>query len=173
MDTVVIAGRWSVEFLESNPDDASAGLRATLDGLARVRRVIVLGPTRKMRDEVPRCLSAGDLAACAITRREFDASNRFGDARIRALVAAHRNAEYVAPGDWLCDAASCPAVKGGVALYWDRTTSVPHAARQFTAEMVRWLRYTRKAESGKPITLPAPLFIAAACALMRGRMRAK
>jgi peptidoglycan/LPS O-acetylase OafA/YrhL len=137
MDTVVIAGRWSVEFLDSNPEAASAGLRATLDGLARVRRVIVLGPTPEMRDEVPRCLRANDPAACAIPRREFDAGNRLSVARIRALVATHPNAEYVAPGDWLCNAASCPAVKDGVALYWDRHHVSSTAARKFAAEMVR------------------------------------
>lgn len=112
LDTVVLAAAW--------PDDASLDwLGATLDALRRVRRVVILGPTPRMRDVVPRCIRQDALGQCAISRAEFDAWRRPVLARLRAISSGHPNVEIIDPADYFCTPTNCPPVRDGVPLYWD------------------------------------------------------
>ena len=112
LDTVVLAAAW--------PDDASLDrLGATLDALRPVRRVVILGPTPRMRDVVPRCIRQDALGQCAVSRAEFDAWRRPLLARLRAISAGHSNVEIIDPADYFCTPTTCPPIRDGVPLYWD------------------------------------------------------
>lgn len=136
MDTVILAGRWDVSF-QSDRQALEAGLRATLEGLIHVRRVLVLGPTPELPDEVPRCLQANNIGACAVSRSAFNANSQTSRDFLKQLVQHYPNAEYVEPADWLCTATVCPAIKDGIALYWDSHHVSTTAARAFAAVFPR------------------------------------
>ena len=132
MDTVILAGRWEVSF-QTDRQALETGLGATLEGLTHVRRVIVLGPTPELPDELPRCLQANNIPACALTRSVFNANSQTSRDFLKQLVQRYPNAEYVEPADWLCTSTMCPAVKDGIPLYWDSHHVSTAAARAFAA----------------------------------------
>ncbi|MFT3896962.1 MAG: acyltransferase family protein [Thermomonas sp.] len=113
LDTLVLASVWD--------EDHVALIRHTLDRVAPdVRRVVVLGPTPRMRSEVARCIRQHAENACSITRAEFDAQSAPLLATLRDAAAAHPNVVVVDLTDRFCTATSCPPVLAGVPLYWDK-----------------------------------------------------
>ncbi|MGH8652649.1 MAG: acyltransferase family protein [Gammaproteobacteria bacterium] len=131
LDTVILAGWWWVHFSADRVEAAERGLRDTLMQLAGVRRVVILGPTPEMREQVPRCIRQNALDQCAVPRPEFDGLAASLLAKLRAMAAAHPNVEIIDPTDHFCTAIICPPVKGGVALYWDTHHVSSTAARGF------------------------------------------
>jgi peptidoglycan/LPS O-acetylase OafA/YrhL len=124
LDTLVLVGVW---------DANHAGLiRSTLDEVApEVRRVVVLGPTPRMRSEVARCIRKHAQSACAIPRAEFDAHARPILALLRDAARTHPNVVVVDLGDRFCTATSCPPVRDGMPLYWDRLHVSSSMAKAF------------------------------------------
>ena len=114
LETLVLVAMWQ-------PDDPRlAGLQRTLEVAApRVGRVILLGPTPTLKDDVPRCLRQDRVAACAVSRPEFDRHAQPILASLRQVAARYPNVIVVDLGNDFCDASQCPAVLGGVPLYWD------------------------------------------------------
>jgi peptidoglycan/LPS O-acetylase OafA/YrhL len=113
LNTLVLVAVWDA--------GQGAALGRTLDAVApRVGRVVVLGPTPRMRGEVARCIRRHAEAECAISRAAFDAQAAPVLAALRAAARAHPNVEVVDLADAFCTATVCPPVRGGVPLYWDK-----------------------------------------------------
>ena len=111
-DVVVIAARWKA-YGDLSP------FAATLEALAHVPRIVVIGPTPEIRDMAPRCIRRHAEAVCAIPRAEFDAKARPILAELRAMAAEHPNVIVVDVTDRFCTATECPPVLNGTVLYWD------------------------------------------------------
>jgi peptidoglycan/LPS O-acetylase OafA/YrhL len=114
----VASSRWSyaVDPRENSAEQFGAAMARAL---ARVPgRIVIVGDTPLMADDVPACLSrhVDEMLACATARDVALA----GDHMVRDLVAAQlRGARVIDPTDWLCDAALCPAVIHGEVVYRD------------------------------------------------------
>ena len=107
--TVYIAALWHVY--------ANFDLVPALAAMRGVQRVIVIGPTPRMRDKVPRCLRLG--VPCAIRRSEFDEEARPILAALRHQAAAFPNVEVLDVTDRFCTQYVCPPMSEGVGYYWD------------------------------------------------------
>lgn len=128
MDTVILASRWP------RPTDRHFAERliATVDALApHVRRVIIIGATPDMPASVPDCLRRNIGNACDVSRDVFMERSAPIRATLSALPARHANVTYVEPVDFFCDAARCPGVRDGMALYWDDNHIASRAAAAF------------------------------------------
>jgi peptidoglycan/LPS O-acetylase OafA/YrhL len=127
----------SVLILALRLDDEGAAtkiaqLRATLDlASPRVGRILVLGPTPRLRDPVPKCIRRGDLDACAVTRAQFDEVAGPHRAALRALAARYPNVALADPSGFFCDEQRCPATRGDLALYRDDYHVTATAAAAF------------------------------------------
>lgn len=84
-----------------------------------VPHVVILGPTTEMRDLVSRCIRAGNIDVCAISRRQFDTDAAPIMADLRAAAAGVSNVQLIDMADFFCTTSICPAMKDGYALYWD------------------------------------------------------
>jgi peptidoglycan/LPS O-acetylase OafA/YrhL len=121
-DYFVLAANWS-----SYP---SIDLGPTLDALGN-RQVLVIGPTPRMREKVPRCIRRHAERACALARAEFVASAKPILAKLRAAAAGRPNVQVIDVTDYFCDAESCPPVLNGVPMYWDTHHVSKTAAQGF------------------------------------------
>jgi SGNH domain (fused to AT3 domains) len=139
-DTVILVGMWRPYFT-GDVSGRRAALHATLVALAAVPHVVILGPTPEMRDLVPRCIRAGNVDACAISRTQFDTDTTHILADLRAAAAGITNVHVVDMADFFCTTATCPAMKDGYALYWDSHhvsyTAAKAYARRYTANEVK------------------------------------
>ncbi len=132
LDTLVFSAYWPNESADT---DFNGKFAATLARVVpKVRRVILLGPTPFLHDSVPLCIRSHNLAACAITRSQFDAQALAQRNFLRALAAKYSNVEYVDLTDFFCDAIECPPVRDGYGLYWDSNHVASTAARKFAAQ---------------------------------------
>jgi hypothetical protein len=131
MDTVVLVGRW--QSASARPA-VRAGLRATLDGLRGVRRVVLIGPTPELREAAPSCLDGTDLSRCAISRAEFSRQSEVDRTFMRSIATKYANVEYLDAGEWFCDPLECRATRNGVVLYWDNAHVSSSAARAFASD---------------------------------------
>jgi peptidoglycan/LPS O-acetylase OafA/YrhL len=124
LDTLVLASVWDV---------ASAGrLARTLDAVApRVRRIIVLGPTPRLREHAGRCIRQDAQAECAVPRTEFDANATPILAALRAAAAHHPNVRVLDMTSRFCTATECPVLLRGVPLYWDNYHVSSSVAKAF------------------------------------------
>lgn len=126
LKSLVLVSLWTMD------ENKFAGLANTLDAVAgKVDRVLVLGPTPTMRDDVPRCIRQDDAMACAISRAEFDRQAKPILARLRELAHRHANVKVVDLTDEFCTRESCGPLRDGVPLYWDSHHISMSAARQF------------------------------------------
>lgn len=128
LDTLVLAMRLD--------DDAAATkiahLQATLDHASpRVYRILVMMPTPRLPDTVPKCIRRGTLEACVVTREAFDRSAAPQRGALRALAARYPNVELVDPSEFFCDAQRCPATRGELTLYRDDFHVTATAAEAF------------------------------------------
>jgi peptidoglycan/LPS O-acetylase OafA/YrhL len=131
-DTVILAAAWPSDVRER---DFGLKFEATLGQVsARVKRVILLGPTPMLRDTVPRCIAADALDACAITRAQFAAQAADVGRALAQAAARFKNVEFVDPTPFFCTADQCPAMKDGYGLYWDAHHISSSAARAFALE---------------------------------------
>lgn len=128
VETVYLAARWRLHFPGAA---AEAGLRRTLDALERVPRVVIIGPTPEMREDVPRCVEQQIEARCAIPRARFDAEAAPVLASLGKVAAAYRNVEVLDMADRFCTRAACPPARDGVPLYWDTHHVATPAALDF------------------------------------------
>lgn len=129
-DTVIIAARWSGE-----KPEAMLAFRNTLQALAGVPRIIVIGQTPELPDEVPRCIRLNAIAKCAISRAEFDRYAAPVRASLRDAAKGLPNVQMLEPADWLCTATECPAIKNGVPLYWDSHHLSSTAASRYASQL--------------------------------------
>lgn len=114
IDTLVITALWRV----SSEPKRAAGLRRTLDAVApRVGRVLVIGPSPRMRNRVPRCIQMS--ADCAIPRREFDETARPDLAVLKEIAERYPNVSVIDVSDRFCTQTECPPIRDGVPMYWD------------------------------------------------------
>ena len=122
-DTVIVATHWA-RLLRERPD-AEAGVMRWAKGLAKVRRIVIVGATPELRDSVERCTELG--VPCDIPRAEFDNASA-ASRRMLADLDRLPNVEVIPLGDWLCSASNCPGVRDGVALYHRDNHHVSDAA---------------------------------------------
>lgn len=135
-DTVILVARW-LDYLRAGDGDAAAkrGLQATVDALApHVRRILIVGPTPEMLDDVPKCQALHE--SCAIGRAVFEAEAR-QSRQVLAALGQLPKVEIVDAAGWLCGPTSCPGVRNGVPLYRDRRHVSEVAAAAFSMDYVR------------------------------------
>lgn len=95
-----------------------------------VRRIVVIGPTPEMRDDVTKCIEAG--LDCDASRADFEAAATTARA-VMADLAKLPKVEVVDPVDWLCNKTTCPATRDGEPLYWDMHHVTRPMAAKFAA----------------------------------------
>ena len=134
VDTVILASRW-LGYLQANTPDARRGLRTTVIALApHVRRILIIGPTPEMLDDVPKCQALHE--SCAIERAAFEAGAA-ESRRAMETLAKLPNVEILDAASWLCGPTSCPGVRDGMALYRDRRHVSEKAAAAFAGDYVK------------------------------------
>lgn len=109
VDTVYLAANWR--------EYQAADMTRTFAVLRDVPRVVVIGPSPKLRYAVGRCLR--NALPCSIPRARFDAESRPILARLREQAKTFPNVEVQDVSAQFCTSAECPAFRGDVALYWD------------------------------------------------------
>jgi hypothetical protein len=126
--TLVIVARWRLT--GSQP----AALRRTLEAVsAKVRHVVLIGPTPELLDTVPRCIRKRAEAECTLPRASFDRHAAPILAALREATDGLQNVTVVDVTDYFCTATACPPVKDGIPLYWDSHHPTATAARQARA----------------------------------------
>ncbi len=131
IDTLILTALWPNDLMGSNFKEK---FESTVRLLApKVRRIVLLGPTPYLRDSAPRCIEAGNLDACAVTRSSFEVRSSALRQFLATLAAQYDNFEYLDLTDFFCDQETCPALKDGYALYWDTNHVSSTAARHFSA----------------------------------------
>lgn len=131
---VVLAGRWARPCCSS--EEFAAGLERSLAALEGIELVIVLGPTPILPKHVPQCIEQGAPEACDLSREAFERQGAAMAALLRGVVARHANARYLDLSPWFCDATHCPAMRDGLALYWDASHVSSTAATRFAPEIL-------------------------------------
>lgn len=112
--TLVIVARWQLTGTQP------LALKRTLETVsAKVRRVILIGPTPEMRDTVPRCIRNRAEAECAIPRAVFDKKAAPILAELRQAASGLPNVTVVDVSEYFCTPTVCPPIKNGIPLYWD------------------------------------------------------
>jgi hypothetical protein len=127
--TLVIVARW--QLTGSQPQ----ALQRTLEAVsAKVRHVVLIGPTPEMRDTVPRCIRKREEAECTLPRSTFDRHAAPILAALRNAASGLKNVTVVDVTDYFCTTTACPPVKDGIPLYWDShhpTATAVRRARTF------------------------------------------
>ena len=125
------------------PQTVPIGERRYIGGLAYAvieaspdELVIVLGPTPILPKHVPQCIEQGAPEACDLSREAFERQGAAMAALLRGVVARHANARYLDLSPWFCDATHCPAMRDGLALYWDASHVSSTAATRFAPEIL-------------------------------------
>ena len=109
----------------------AAALRRTLEAVsAKVRHVVLIGPTPELRDTVPRCIRKRAETECALPRATFDRRAAPILASLREAADGLQNVTVVDVTDYFCTVTACPPVKDGIPLYWDSHHPTATAARQ-------------------------------------------
>lgn len=142
IDTLIMAAKWQVFINDHSVESSLESLEKTVARLAPlVNHIVLLGPSPSLRDRVPRCIQMQALEECAVTRQAFETSAHPVREVLKGLSKRHGNVEYVELSDFLCDAVVCPAVKNGVALYWDSNHVSTSAARAFSTQLLNSRRF--------------------------------
>src|SRR5439155_10363113 len=75
VDVLIMAAHWEI-YGVPNPavaSDFKSKFTSTVkEILPHVNRVILLGPTPVLKEDVSRCIEQSQIDACAISRRDFD-----------------------------------------------------------------------------------------------------
>ncbi len=137
--TLVLSAMWSGLLNSSRSRDEqlrfAQGLADTLQQLSpRVQRIIVLGPTPRLRDSVPRCIRNGAVDACQINRQVFEGQSHMVRDFLMSLAGNFDNVTYLEPANFFCTAEVCLAFKEGYGLYWDSYHVTATAARRFAQQ---------------------------------------
>jgi len=127
-DVVILAAMWKSAEVDA---DYSKKLRLTLDGLAGVRQVLLMGPTPVLPAPVPQCLRLSELNACQVRRQDFQSESSRVVMLLRQVAASHPNVKYIDLDDFFCDASVCPGYFHGTAMYWDSH----HVSRTAASEL--------------------------------------
>lgn len=135
-DVVILSAMWKSGEVDA---DYSRKLRLTLDGLAGVPQVLLMGPTPVLPASVPQCLRLAELDACQVRREAFQSESSKVVVLLRQIAASHPNVKYIDLADFFCGASVCPGYFHGTALYWDnhhisRTAALELAARYIAQE---------------------------------------
>jgi peptidoglycan/LPS O-acetylase OafA/YrhL len=129
---VVIGGFWT---LRSNSPEARvmwSGVTKALAAVApHVQQVILMGPVPLLPYMPQKCIHAYDIAACSVSRAEYDAKAAKSRAFLKGQAALYPNVRYVEPANFFCNATVCPMMKDGYSLYWDDDHISMSAARNF------------------------------------------
>ena len=135
LDTLILAASWPRNTADRN---FQVRFEASIERYAsRVGKILLVGPTPMLRDAAPRCIEAGNLAACAISRREFEAHAGAARKLLIAAAAKYANVEYLETVEFFCDAVDCPVLKDGYSLYWDANHVSSTAARDFATRYLK------------------------------------
>jgi peptidoglycan/LPS O-acetylase OafA/YrhL len=131
-DTLILAGRWPKHF--NDDGNAARGVRNFVQRAApHAGRILIVGPTPEMRDDMRRCIPLG--ADCSIARAEFET----GAARARREIAkldAMPDVDVIDAAAWLCDARTCRDREDGHPLYRDANHVSDWGARAFAEHYV-------------------------------------
>jgi len=126
--TLVIVAMWRLT--GSQPQ----ALRRTLEAVsAKVRHVVLIGPTPALSDTVPRCIRKHAEAECSMPRATFDREAAPILTKLRDAADGLKNVTVVDVTDYFCTASICPPIKDGIPLYWDSHHITVTAARQAKA----------------------------------------
>lgn len=147
-DTVILVAQWSTYSIHTGM--LRILLHATLAQLASVPHVVILGPTPEMRDSVARCIRAGNLDACAISRTQYDAWASPLMTELRAAAAGMSNVQIVDTSEFFCTANACPPMKHGYSLYWDSHHVSYTAATAYASEYSTKLFQVERNRLGAP-----------------------
>jgi peptidoglycan/LPS O-acetylase OafA/YrhL len=136
VDTLILSGFWQAYLVAGDDPQTALAFKAELEAtlqqvLPHVKRIIVLGPTPRLRDSAVRCIEQSNLGACAIDRGAFDAQIANARKTLLTLVKSNPKVQYLDTEDFFCTAVSCPVLKDGYSLYWDDNHVSATAARRF------------------------------------------
>ncbi|HEY0503339.1 MAG TPA: acyltransferase family protein [Lysobacter sp.] len=149
--TLIMSGRWPAYFPSFDDEGttrgktAPGGDEAMATGLAkaladvawRVDRVLLVAAPPQLRDAAPKCIAAGQLAACATPRVEYDRMTARSRRLLVDMAARHPNVTVIDPADFFCDSLECPVLKDGRGLFWDDDHVATSAATAFAREYLR------------------------------------
>jgi SGNH domain (fused to AT3 domains) len=125
---LVIVARW--QLTGSQPK----ALRRTLEAVsAKVRHVVLIGPTPELRDTVPRCIRKHEEAECTLPRDTFEQHAAPILTHLRDAADGLKNVTVVDVTDYFCTATTCPPIKNGIPLYWDSHHPTATSVRQARA----------------------------------------
>ena len=131
---VIIANATQITAKVATPTNSyvntwSAGFSSFLEKLkAQDLKVIVIGDTPYPGKNSPSCLSVHlkDPTLCDVTRTRTPSST------VTKEISLKYGASFIDPLDWICDGATCPAVRGGINVYRDNS----HLSVAFTRTLV-------------------------------------
>lgn len=83
----------------------------------------MIGATPELRDQVPHCIRMHAIERCAVPRHEFDAIDSAVMTELHAAANGMAKVEFIDPTAFFCNDAACPAIREGIPLYFDNTTS--------------------------------------------------
>ncbi len=138
VDTLVLSSTWSPAARQGIRQAAYAEYRTRLQEtieavLPYVKQIILLGPTPRLPDTIPRCIRTSSLDDCTVSRSEFDARTSQSRKLLASMAMTYDMVTYVDPADFFCTPEICPAFKDGYGLYWDSHHVSSTAARNFAS----------------------------------------
>lgn len=95
------------------------------------KEIIVLGPTPRLKDDVPKCMKLDDLESCDIPISDFTPRRDTVRNQFASIANRIQNVTYVDPTHFFCRETLCSATKDGYSLYWDSHHISSTAARAF------------------------------------------
>jgi hypothetical protein len=120
-DVLFIAARWPT-YDVSRLDLAQVAPYA--------KRIVIMGPIPVMPMQAPDCIIQHKVAACAMSRADFDAMAA-GPRRILAEKTRAVGAELIDPSAYFCTRRTCPLMRDGWSMYLDEDHPSARAARGF------------------------------------------
>jgi hypothetical protein len=127
-DTLIIVARWD-RFINGRPNGAAESLARTVHDVSpHVRRILIIGPTPTLADDLDKCRSLG--SDCGVSRARNDALVAPAHAAMARL--DDPKVTLTQPEDWLCSSTYCPGVREGVVLYLDQAHVAPVTARAWS-----------------------------------------
>ncbi|GLQ51775.1 hypothetical protein GCM10010872_32240 [Dyella flava] len=131
-NTVILVAQWSA-YLTPNGELRDM-LHDTLVRLSAVPNVLIIGPTPEMHDTVARCLRNDDLAACAMSRAEYDTYASPLLSELRAAAVGMQNVHVIDMSTFFCNESECPPMMDGYSLYWDSHHVSYTAAKAYASQ---------------------------------------
>jgi peptidoglycan/LPS O-acetylase OafA/YrhL len=119
-------------------------LGATLDALDRLGvRVLIIGNSPNLPNEVPECLLRYAERLCAMTRADFNNQRAETSDAIDRAARGRNNVRILDPTPLLCNDEVCPAIRDGVVTYMDKGHITATASRNLATSIsagLAWLR---------------------------------